>query len=86
MNPAMIASWIFGLWVAYELDAWAEGWFHAKLTMVIALTASHMVMARHRKKFEAGINVKGDRYFRILNEVPTVLMIGIVIFVIVKPF
>lgn len=86
MNPAMIASWIFGLWTAHELSAWDQGWFHAKLTLVVLMTVAHMVYAKHRKSFEQGANQKPERYFRIINEVPAVLMIGIVILVVVKPF
>lgn len=86
MNPAMITTWVFGFWTAHELASWSDGWFHAKLALVLALTGSHMVMAAHRKRFLTGDNHKGDLYFRILNEVPTVLMIAIVILVIVKPF
>ena len=86
MNPAMLASWIFGLWTAYELQAWDQGWFHAKLAMVVALTALHMMMASYRKAFEADANTRSERFYRIFNEAPTLLMIAIVIFVIVKPF
>ena len=86
MNPAMIVSWVAGLWTAYELSAWDQGWFHAKLALVILMTAAHMVYARHRKAFEQDANDRPERYYRIVNEVPAVLMIGIVILVIVKPF
>jgi len=86
MNPAMLASWIFGLWTAYELEAWDQGWFHAKLAMVVALTALHMMMASYRKAFEADANTRSERFYRVFNEAPTLLMIAIVIFVIVKPF
>lgn len=86
MNPAMISSWIFGLWAAYLIGAWSAGWFHAKLLLVILLTVSHMMMARQRKIFEADKNTKDHLYYRVFNEIPTLLMVGIVIFVIVKPF
>lgn len=86
MNPAMIASWIFGLWTAHELQAWDQGWFHAKMTLVIGMTVAHMMMASQRKKFETDSNTKSERFYRFFNEVPTVLMIGVVILVIVKPF
>lgn len=86
MNPAMIASWIFGLWTAYEIQAWADGWFHAKMALVILMTAAHMVYAKQRKSFEQDANAHTERYFRLVNEVPAVLMIGIVILVVVKPF
>ncbi len=86
MNPAMLSSWIFGLWTAFELDAWDQGWFHAKLAMVAALTVLHMMMGSYRKAFEADANTRSERFYRMFNEAPTLLMIAIVIFVIVKPF
>ncbi len=86
MTPAMIVTWVAGLWLAVSSGAFHEGWFHAKLALVIALSASHGLMARHVKRFARDANVHSGRYFRILNEVPTVLMIGIVILVVVKPF
>lgn len=86
MNPAMIAAWIFGLWTAHELSAWDQGWFHAKSALVILLTAAHMVYAKHRKSFEQDANQKSEGYYQVINEVPAVLMIGIVIIVVVKPF
>ena len=86
MNPAMIASWIFGLWSASLIDAWSDGWFHVKLLCVVLLTVCHMMMAAQRKKFERDENTHTHVYFRIFNEVPTLLMVVIVIFVIVKPF
>ena len=86
MTPAMIASWIFGLWMFVSLELWTEGWAHAKLTAVVLLTVSHFFMGKWRKDFLADKNERPESFYRIANEVPTVLMIGIVIFVIVKPF
>lgn len=86
MNPAMIASWGFGMWLYVSLGAWTAGWAHAKLSFVVLLTVAHMVMGKWRRDFESDKNVRPEGFFRIANEVPTVLMIGIVIFVIVKPF
>lgn len=86
MNPAMIASWVFGLWSAFLIQPWEEGWFHVKVALVIGLTISHMAMAKWRKDFEADANARSQRFYRFANEVPTVLMIGIVIMVIVRPF
>tara|TARA_Y100001934_G_scaffold89738_1_gene111165 strand:- start:57 stop:479 length:423 start_codon:yes stop_codon:yes gene_type:complete len=86
MMPAMIASWIFGLWLASLTGAFAEGWFHAKLILLVFLTASHMAMARWRKDFERDENSKSAKFYRVANEAPTLLMIGIVIVVVVKPF
>lgn len=86
MNPAMIVSWVLGLWLYVSLEAWTDGWAHAKLTFVVLLTVSHMFMARWRRDFEQDNNQRAETFYRFANEVPTVLMIGIVIFVIVKPF
>ncbi|MES0812489.1 protoporphyrinogen oxidase HemJ [Roseibium sp. SCPC15] len=86
MNPAMIAAWIFGLWAAYELDAWRDGWFHAKLALVLIMSGVHGYLSGCVKKFARDANTKPARFYRIMNEVPTLLMIGIVILVIGKPF
>jgi len=86
MNPAMIASWGFGLWLYVSMEAWTDGWAHAKLTFVVLLTVAHMAMAKWRRDFELDRNERPEGFYRFANEVPTVLMIGIVIFVIVKPF
>jgi putative membrane protein len=87
MNPAMIAAWIFGITLLVLNPGWFEmGWIHAKLAFVVGLTGVHMMMARWRRAFAEDRNQRPQRFFRIMNEVPTLLMIGIVIFVVVKPF
>ena len=86
MTPAMIASWIFGIWLVVLTDAQSEIWFHIKLTLIVLLSASHMAMAKWRKEFASDKNTRSARFYRIANEVPTLLMISIVILVIVKPF
>ena len=86
MNPAMISSWIFGLAVAWAGDLFAEGWFHAKMALVVALTGAHMAMAKWRREFAEDRNSRSRKFYRVANEIPTVLMIAIVILVIVKPF
>ena len=86
MTPAMIASWISGLWLSALTGAFAEGWFHAKLILLVFMTASHMAMAHWRKDFERDVNRRSSKFYRFANEVPTLLMIGIVIVVVVKPF
>jgi putative membrane protein len=86
MTPAMIASWVFGLWLAYITEAFSEGWFHGKLLLVILMSVAHMAMAHWRRDFEQDNNVRSAKYFRIANEVPTLLMIAIVVLVVVKPF
>jgi protoporphyrinogen IX oxidase len=86
INPAMLAAWGLGIVLAWQGGWLASGWLYAKLALALALSAVHGVFARHVKAFAADRNTRPARYFRILNEVPTVLMIGIVILVIVKPF
>ena len=88
MNPAMIATWVLGLAlvVMYGTGLWREGWWHVKLLAVLAMTAFHMVLARHRRLFAEDQRRLSERQWRYLNEVPTLLMIAIVIMVIVKPF
>ena len=88
MNPAMAASWLFGglLLLTYNQDMWISGWLHAKLGLVVLLTGMHMAMGRWRREFAEDRNVRSRKFYRIANEVPTVLMIGIVIFVVVQPF
>ncbi|WP_417667838.1 protoporphyrinogen oxidase HemJ [Roseibium sp.] len=86
INPAMISAWIFGLWTAYEIGAFSDGWFHAKLTLVILMSAVHGYLSGCVKRFARDENKKSAKFYRFLNEVPTVLMIFIVILVIGKPF
>ncbi|KAA0580257.1 protoporphyrinogen oxidase HemJ [Azospirillum sp. B21] len=87
MNPAMIAAYVFGIGMIVLTPEWMkQGWLHAKLLFVLLLTASHMMMAKWRREFAEDRNTRPQRFYRIANEVPTLLMIGIVIFVIVKPF
>jgi protoporphyrinogen IX oxidase len=86
MNPAMIATWIFGLWLAIQGGWFASGWLHAKLALVIAMSGLHGYLAATTRRFAANTNTKSARFYRVLNEVPTLVMIGIVILVVVKPF
>ena len=86
INPAMIASWALGLWLVWQGGWYASGWFHAKLALVLALSALHGSLARWVRDFATDKNQHSPKFYRIINEVPTVLMIGIVILVMVKPF
>lgn len=86
MNPAMVVSWVLGLWLAWQQNWFTEGWFHAKLVLVIALSAVHGYFSAAVRHYAEDRNTKTPRHWRIVNEVPTLLMIGIVILVIVKPF
>ncbi|MGD0104273.1 MAG: protoporphyrinogen oxidase HemJ [Rhodopila sp.] len=88
MNPAMIATWVFGVLLVLTpgvLD-WASGWWHVKLLCVILMTGFHGAMSRWRKDFMADANRRSHKFYRIANEIPTVLMVVIVIMVIVRPF
>ena len=89
MNPAMIVAWLTGLSLAYQLGEFSRDvdlWFVIKVFLVILLTGYHMALGRCRKVFQANQNKKEAKFFRQINEIPTVLMIGIVIMVVVKPF
>lgn len=86
MAPAAVLSWGLGLWMAIIGGLFNDGWFHVKLTLVILMTASHIMMIRYKNAFAADRNTRKQKFFRVMNEVPTLLMIGIVILAIVKPF
>ena len=88
MNPAMISSFVFGGMLVMNLGAgaWDQGWLHAKLLFVIGLAAAHMAMGRWRRDFAEDRNTRPQKFYRYANEVPTILMIGIVIFAVVRPF
>ena len=86
MNPAMVFTWIFGLWLLYLSEAWREHWMMAKFALVVVLTVMHHLLALWRKDFEADRNKRPARFYRVANEVPTVMLICIVILVIVQPF
>ena len=88
MNPAMIATWVFGLALVATPGAvdWGALWPYMKAVCVIAMTWFHMWLAARRKEFVAGENHRSGRTYRIMNEVPTVLLLVIVISVVVKPF
>lgn len=86
MNPAMMISWVLGLYLAYDGGWFTSGWLHAKLALVALLTLAHMHQSRAVRQFSADGPRKTARYWRIMNEVPTILMMLIVILVIVKPF
>ena len=86
MAPAMIATWIAGLTLAFEGDFFRAGWLHGKLALVILMSALHGYFSVIQRKFADGTNRKSARFFRILNEAPTVLLIAIVFLVVIKPF
>lgn len=86
INPAMGLAWVLGLWLAWRGGFLMAGWFHAKLTLVILLSGFHGYLSAAVRRFAADGNTVPSRRWRLLNEVPAVVMIGIVILVIVKPF
>lgn len=87
-TPAMIATWVLGLVLAFSglIDWSRDGWFHLKLILVLLLSAYHGALAKWTKDFALDRNTHSARFYRVANEVPTLLMIGIVILVIVRPF
>ena len=87
MNPAMIATWVFGVLLVLTpgIIDWDSGWWHVKLVCVILMTAFHGALSRWRKDFMRDANTRRGRFYRIANEIPTVLMVIIVIMVIVRP-
>jgi putative membrane protein len=92
INPAMVATWVLGLWLAWNggwFAAIAQGhavWLDVKLILVLALSGIHGFYASCVRAFAEDRNARPQRFYRILNEIPTLLMIGIVIMVVVKPF
>lgn len=86
INPAMVVSWMLGLWMAYDGALFSAGWLHVKLLLVLALSGIHGMLARWTADFAADRNRHGEKFYRLINEVPAVLMVGIVILVVIKPF
>ena len=86
ITPAMVLVWIFGLTLAYTIDAWSQGWFHAKLLIVLLLSGYHGYMVGYGKKLARGERPVSGKALRIMNEIPGVATAIIVILVIVKPF
>jgi putative membrane protein len=91
INPAMIATIVLGLWLGWlgpdsRYGWFASPWLGAKIVLVLALSAMHGLFARWVKDFAADNNQHSPQFYRIINEVPTILMIGIVILAVVKPF
>jgi len=86
INPAMIVTWLAGLYLAWSGHWFSAGWLHGKLALVIVLSGVHGFFSRCVKDFAADRNTRSQKFYRIINEVPTILMIGIVILVVVKPF
>jgi protoporphyrinogen IX oxidase len=85
MTPAMIVVWASGGWLAYAQSMVNDRWLWAKFGLVLLLTGYHHALGVWRQDFAEDLNTRAPRFYRIMNEVPTLLMIGIVVLVIVKP-
>jgi putative membrane protein len=86
INPAMGLTWLLGLYMVWAGHWYMAGWFHAKLLLVVILSGLHGFFARWVRDFANDRNTRSQKFYRFINEVPTVLMIGIVILAVVKPF
>jgi putative membrane protein len=86
MTPAMLLSWIAGLWLAYIGFRFQGGWLHLKLLGVVGLTVAHFYFAQSARRFQLDENRHTARFWRMVNEIPALLMILVVVLVIVKPF
>ena len=86
ITPAMAMVWILGLTLVWITEAWTQGWFHAKLLIVIGLSGYHGYMVGYGKKLAKGIRPVSGKALRIMNEVPGIATVIIVILVIVRPF
>ena len=87
MNPAMIVSWIFGVLLIHSIgmDNFSSFWLQLKLFFVVVLTIFHFFLFLCLRKFAGNINSYSPRFYRIINEIPTVLLIGIILIVVFKP-
>jgi protoporphyrinogen IX oxidase len=86
MTPALLVAWLTGLYLAYSAGFFHAPWLHAKLGLVVIMSGLHGYLSSLRKSLASGQNRHTSRFFRIINEAPTVLMIVIVVLVVVKPF
>ena len=84
--PALVIAWVLGLWLAWKSGYWAAPWLHAKVALVLALSGLHGYLSAATRAFREDRNTKPARHWRIVNEIPAVLMVAIVILVVVKPF
>jgi putative membrane protein len=86
INPAMTITWAAGLWLAWKIFHFEGGWLHTKIVMVVVMSGIHGYLSAAVRKFAEDHNEKPSRHWRIVNEIPTLLLIAIVILVVVKPF
>jgi protoporphyrinogen IX oxidase len=85
-TPAMVVTWALGLWLAWSGGWYASGWLQAKIVLAVALSALHGFFARWTRDFAADRNRHSQKFYRIVNEVPTAIMIAMVILTVLKPF
>ncbi|MBB5048488.1 putative membrane protein [Rhodopseudomonas rhenobacensis] len=85
MNPAMMVAWVLGLYIAWDRGFLMDGWFHFKLAAVVLMTVIHVMLGRYVRDFAADRNTRSHKFYRVINEIPTLLMIAAVILVVVKP-
>ena len=86
INPAMIATWLLGIWLAWNGGWYRAGWLQTKVVLVFVMSALHGLLVRWVRDFSQDRNRHTQRFYRIINEVPTLLLIAIVILAVVKPF
>ncbi|HVV93743.1 MAG TPA: protoporphyrinogen oxidase HemJ [Hyphomicrobiales bacterium] len=85
-NPALIATWVFGILLAWQTGLYQAHWLHAKIALVLLLSAFHGLCSVWRRHLADGTSTKTPRFFRMVNEIPTVLLIGILFLVVLQPF
>jgi putative membrane protein len=86
MLPAMVATWVFGISLAVLLQAWQDGWLHTKGLLVLILSGLHGFLAREARRLAQGGAPRSTKFYRIINEVPTVILVAVVFLVVTKPF
>jgi putative membrane protein len=86
LNPSIVVVWVLGIALAFSIAAWVQGWLHAKLALVLALSGYHGFLASYAKKLARGERSLSGKTLRLLNEIPGVVVVLIVVLVVVKPF
>ena len=86
INPAMVATWVLGLWLAWSGGWFSAPWLQIKLALVVAMSGVHGMLSRYVKDFAADRNRKSQKFYRIINEIPTAILILIVLLAVLKPF
>ena len=86
LQPSIIVTWVFGLTLAFTIGAWDQGWFHAKLLLVLILSGYHGYMVALSRKMARGERPLAEKRLRLVGEAPAILLALIVVLVVVKPF